>query len=305
MSSRLSFPRARRRNWWAASRKVSRPGPLNIFLTPRSRSPWIAWAATMGRASRCRPVRHFCSAIRRPSLRPGRPAGCAGRASASARPHRVGHRGRHHGRPGGSGAAQEEGLVDARRDPAGQGWRVPTRAISAGNTGALMAVARYLLKTLEGIDRPAIATATAQQQGRRHHGARPRGQRRLRRRGPAAVRGAGLGAGVGPDRQRIAHASGLLNVGEEAIKGSETIKKASQLLRTAASSQDLNFYGNVEGNDIFKGTTDIVVCDGFVGNVTLKATEAVAASMIVDFLRLRAIRAAPSASLRRSCLIQS
>jgi glycerol-3-phosphate acyltransferase PlsX len=78
---------------------------------------------------------------------------------------------------------------------------------------------------------------------------------------------------------------GLLNVGEEAIKGSETIKKASLLLRKAASANDLNFYGNVEGNDIFKGTTDIVVCDGFVGNVTLKATEGVA-SMIVDFLRI-------------------
>jgi glycerol-3-phosphate acyltransferase PlsX len=69
---------------------------------------------------------------------------------------------------------------------------------------------------------------------------------------------------------------GLLNIGEEAIKGSETIKKASQLLRTAANSKDLNFYGNVEGNDIFKGTTDIVVCDGFVGNVALKSTEGLA-----------------------------
>jgi glycerol-3-phosphate acyltransferase PlsX len=76
---------------------------------------------------------------------------------------------------------------------------------------------------------------------------------------------------------------GLLNIGEEAIKGNEVIKKASQLLRTAANSKDLNFYGNVEGNDIFKGTTDIVVCDGFVGNVALKASEGVA-SMIGEFL---------------------
>jgi glycerol-3-phosphate acyltransferase PlsX len=55
----------------------------------------------------------------------------------------------------------------------------------------------------------------------------------------------------------------LLNIGEEAIKGSEVIKRSGELLRTAAGAGDLNFYGNVEGNDIFKGTTDIVVCDGF------------------------------------------
>jgi len=66
---------------------------------------------------------------------------------------------------------------------------------------------------------------------------------------------------------------GLLNIGEEVIKGSEVIKKAGELLRSAANSGDLNFYGNVEGNDIFKGTTDIVVCDGFVGNIVLKQAE--------------------------------
>ena len=66
---------------------------------------------------------------------------------------------------------------------------------------------------------------------------------------------------------------GLLNIGEEAIKGSETIKQAAELLRAAAAAGLLNFHGNVEGNDIFKGTTDIVVCDGFVGNVALKTAE--------------------------------
>jgi glycerol-3-phosphate acyltransferase PlsX len=66
---------------------------------------------------------------------------------------------------------------------------------------------------------------------------------------------------------------GLLNIGEEVIKGSEVIKRAGELLRSAAASGDLNFHGNVEGNDIFKGTTDVIVCDGFVGNVTLKAAE--------------------------------
>jgi glycerol-3-phosphate acyltransferase PlsX len=77
---------------------------------------------------------------------------------------------------------------------------------------------------------------------------------------------------------------GLLNIGEESIKGSENIKKTSELLRSAANSGDLNFYGNVEGNDIFKGTTDIVVCDGFVGNVALKASEGLAA-MVSQFLK--------------------
>jgi phosphate acyltransferase len=77
---------------------------------------------------------------------------------------------------------------------------------------------------------------------------------------------------------------GLLNIGEEVIKGSEVIKRAGELLRSAANSGDLNFYGNVEGNDIFKGTTDIVVCDGFVGNVALKTSEGLA-SMIGGFLK--------------------
>ena len=72
---------------------------------------------------------------------------------------------------------------------------------------------------------------------------------------------------------------GLLNIGEEAIKGSETIKRAAELLRTAAADGHLNFHGNVEGNDIFKGTTDIVVCDGFVGNVMLKTSEGLAAML--------------------------
>jgi glycerol-3-phosphate acyltransferase PlsX len=77
---------------------------------------------------------------------------------------------------------------------------------------------------------------------------------------------------------------GLLNIGEEVIKGNEVIKKAGELLRSAANSGDLNFHGNVEGNDIFKGTTDIVVCDGFVGNVALKTSEGLA-SMIGGFLK--------------------
>mgnify|MGYP006189241401 CR=1 FL=1 len=77
---------------------------------------------------------------------------------------------------------------------------------------------------------------------------------------------------------------GLLNIGEEVIKGNEVIKKAGELLRSASNSGDLNFHGNVEGNDIFKGTVDIVVCDGFVGNVALKASEGLA-TMVGGFLK--------------------
>src|SRR5207253_10778824 len=75
-----------------------------------------------------------------------------------------------------------------------------------------------------------------------------------------------------------------LNIGEGAIKGSDTIKQAGELLRAAAASGHLNFHGNVEGNDIFEGTTDIVVCDGFVGNVALKTAEGLA-SMLTSFIR--------------------
>jgi glycerol-3-phosphate acyltransferase PlsX len=155
--------------------------------------------------------------------------------------------------------------------------------VSAGNTGALMALARYLLKTVEGIDRPALATVM-----------------------PHAKNGfttvLDLGANVDCSAEHLLQFAvmgsalvaavegkpdpsvGLLNIGEEAIKGSETIKRAGELLRAAAAQGHLNFHGNVEGNDIFKGTTDIVVCDGFVGNVMLKASEGLA-GMIAQFIR--------------------
>ncbi|WP_404300103.1 phosphate acyltransferase PlsX [Alicycliphilus denitrificans] len=156
-------------------------------------------------------------------------------------------------------------------------------AVSAGNTGALMAIARYLLKTLEGIDRPAIATQLPNAQG---------GATTVLDLGANvdctaehllqfAVMGSAL---VSVLQERDEPLVGLLNIGEEAIKGSEEIKKAGELLRSAANVGDLNFHGNVEGNDIFKGTVDIVVCDGFVGNVALKASEGVAA-MIVGGLK--------------------
>lgn len=157
-------------------------------------------------------------------------------------------------------------------------------AVSAGNTAALMAISRYLLKTLDGIDRPAIAGQIPNAKGQAttvlDMGANVdcSAEHLLQ----FAMMGSALVSVLsGNDNPTV----GLLNIGEEAIKGNEVIKKAGELLRTAAKAGDLNFYGNIEGNDIFKGTADIVVCDGFVGNVALKASEGLA-TMIVDFLKI-------------------
>ncbi len=156
-------------------------------------------------------------------------------------------------------------------------------AVSAGNTGALMAIARYLLKTLEGIERPAIVTQMPNAKGSATTvldlGANVdcTAEHLLQ----FAVMGSALVSVLKNDDQPTV---GLLNIGEEAIKGSDEIKRAGELLRAAKASGDLNFIGNVEGNDIFKGTADIVVCDGFVGNVALKTSEGLA-MMIVQFLR--------------------
>ncbi len=155
--------------------------------------------------------------------------------------------------------------------------------VSAGNTGALMAVARYLLKTVAGIDRPAIAAVLPNRRDGfttvldlgANVDCTPEHLLQF------ALMGSALVAAVeGKDEPSV----GLLNIGEEAIKGSDTIKRAGELLRAAAAAGHLNFVGNVEGNDIFKGTTDIVVCDGFVGNVVLKSVEGMA-SMLSEFIR--------------------
>ena len=143
--------------------------------------------------------------------------------------------------------------------------------VSAGNTGALMAISRYVLKTLDGIDRPAIATVLPNQTGGvttmldlgANVDCEPEHLLQF------AIMGSALVAAVdGKERPSV----GLLNIGEEVIKGNETVKEASELLRNSG----LNFFGNVEGNDIYKGTTDVIVCDGFVGNVTLKSSEGLA-----------------------------
>ena len=155
--------------------------------------------------------------------------------------------------------------------------------MSCGNAVALMAIARYVLTTLEGIDRPAIATQMPNIRG-----------------GSTTVLDLGANVDCQPEhlfqfavmgsalvsvlQNNEAPSVGLLNIGEEVIKGNEIIKKAGELLRSAAKSGDLNFYGNVEGNDIYTGLTDLIVCDGFVGNVALKASEGLA-KMIGQLLK--------------------
>jgi glycerol-3-phosphate acyltransferase PlsX len=151
--------------------------------------------------------------------------------------------------------------------------------VSAGNTGALMATARFVLKTISGIDRPAIMTAIPSMSG--HTNVLDLGANvdcsasHLYQFG---VMGAVTVAAVdGIERPRI----GLLNIGEEVIKGNEQVKEAHRLL----DASDLNYAGFVEGDDIFKGAADVVVCDGFVGNVFLKGTEGLA-KMISHNMRL-------------------
>jgi len=152
-------------------------------------------------------------------------------------------------------------------------------AVSAGNTGALMAISRFVLKTLPGIDRPAIVTVLPTVTG-----------------GTTWMLDLGANVDCGPEHlyqfalmgttlvSALEHKDkpsvGLLNIGEESIKGNEVVKRASELLRASS----LNFIGNVEGDGIYKGVADVIVCDGFVGNVALKTTEGLA-QMLGGFLR--------------------
>jgi len=142
--------------------------------------------------------------------------------------------------------------------------------VSAGNTGALMATARFVLKTLDGIDRPAIAGILPNKNAITYMldlgaNADCTPEHLLQ----FAIMGSVLVACV---EQKDRPTVGLLNIGSEDIKGNEVVKKTAELLRAS----HLNFYGNVEGDDIYKGTTDLVVCDGFVGNVALKTSEGLA-----------------------------
>jgi len=178
------------------------------------------------------------------------------------------------GERGGGGEGEEQ-----RGDKRSSSRAAADACVSAGNTGALMAISRFVLKMMHGIDRPAIAAQLPNQVG----GATTMldlganvdcsAQHLLQ----FAVMGSALVSVLeGKERPRI----GLLNIGEEAIKGNDVVKEAAELIRAT----ELNFLGNVEGNDIYRGVVDVVVCDGFVGNVALKTSEGVA-QMLGGFLR--------------------
>jgi phosphate acyltransferase len=169
--------------------------------------------------------------------------------------------------------------------------------VSAGNTGALMAISRFVLKTLPGIDRPAIATVLPNMKRTNSYvldlGANVdcTAEHLLQ----FGIMGAMLAAAVEHKEKPLV---GLLNIGTEDIKGNEVVKRAAELLRGSG----LNFAGNVEGDDIYKGTVDVIVCDGFVGNVALKASEGVVQMMVAalkeefarnPFTRLAAVAAMP------------
>src|SRR5262245_54943583 len=155
---------------------------------------------------------------------------------------------------------------------------VAAACVSAGNTGALMAISRFVLKMLPGIDRPAIATILPTLKAHTY------------------VLDLGANVDSAPEHllqfgimcaelvaslEGIARPTvGLLNVGAEEIKGNDQVKLAAELMRASG----LNFHGYVEGDDIYKGTTDIVVCDGFVGNIALKSSEGLA-KMMATYLR--------------------
>lgn len=153
--------------------------------------------------------------------------------------------------------------------------------VSAGNTGALMATARFVLKTLPGIDRPAIVSTFPT--------ANPSKDVRMLDLGANvdstpenlvqfAVMGSVLASAVDNiENPKIC----LLNIGEEEIKGTELVKQTAKLL---SDHKEINYTGFIEGDAIFKGVTDVVVCDGFVGNVALKASEGVAVFMM-DLIR--------------------
>ena len=150
--------------------------------------------------------------------------------------------------------------------------------VSAGNTGALMAIARFLLKTLPGVDRPAICSALPSMHGHTHVldlGANVESS--ARHLFEFAVMGSVLASAVDDlSRPRV----GLLNIGQEATKGSERIKEAARML----ADSDIHYIGFVEGDDLYLGTANVIVCDGFAGNVALKSSEGVA-HMITKFVK--------------------
>jgi glycerol-3-phosphate acyltransferase PlsX len=152
--------------------------------------------------------------------------------------------------------------------------------VSSGNTGALMATARFVLKMIPGIDRPAITTQFPTRQGDcvRVLDLGANVDSKVESLYQFAVMGSILAHSVdGIETPKVA----LLNIGEEEIKGNEQVKQTGELL---SQSDVINYIGYVEGNDIFTGKADVIVCDGFVGNIVLKACEGIS-KMISQFLR--------------------
>lgn len=145
--------------------------------------------------------------------------------------------------------------------------------VSAGNTGALMATARFVLKTLPGVDRPAIISTFPTHKRNKNMRMLDLGANvdsSAEHLVQFAVMGSVLASAIGNiDNPKVY----LLNIGEEEIKGNEQVKRTSQLLTQAKL---INYCGYIEGDAIYQGDADIVVCDGFVGNITLKTTEGVA-----------------------------
>lgn len=155
--------------------------------------------------------------------------------------------------------------------------------VSAGNTGALMAIAKFVLRTIPGIDRPAIVFPMPTYDENKF------------------VHVLDLGANVDSTAENLYQFAimgmvlsstvdnvkspkiGLLNIGAEDIKGNDQVKRTAQLL---GESRDINYYGYIEGDDIFTGIVDVVVCDGFVGNVALKCMEGI--SKLISFYTKRA-----------------
>ncbi|MFU6373618.1 phosphate acyltransferase PlsX [Metapseudomonas otitidis] len=143
--------------------------------------------------------------------------------------------------------------------------------VSAGNTGALMALSRYVLKTLPGIDRPAMVTAIPTARGHCHLldlGANV--DCSAEHLYQFAVMGSVAAEALGLRSPRVA----LLNVGTEDIKGNQQVKLAASLLQQA---NGLNYIGYIEGDALYRGEADVVVCDGFVGNILLKSSEGLVA----------------------------
>ena len=142
--------------------------------------------------------------------------------------------------------------------------------VSAGNTGALMSIARFVLKTISGVDRPAIMSAVPTLKGPTHVldlGAN------IDSKPSTLLQFAIMGSVAVQNTENINSPSvGLLNVGSEELKGNEKSQQTSELLKNSS----LNYVGFVEGDDIYKGNIDVIVCDGFEGNIALKASEGVA-----------------------------